>query len=76
MVVKFTREFKYSLVSRVCLDRLFEWHKVFKEGRQSVNNEQPRSETAVNDAKIVWVNELILNNRRISVNHLISALEH
>lgn len=56
--------------------QVFNWHKSFKEGRVDVEDE-PRSgrpSTATDDNHVTKVRELVLENRRLSVRELATAL--
>lgn len=52
--------------------RVFEWHKKFKDGCESVEDEpRPgRPQTARNDTKIAEINDLIQNDRRIGIKRI------
>jgi len=56
--------------------QVFNWHKSFKEGRVDVEDE-PRSgrpSTATDDNNVTKARELVLENRRLSVRELATAL--
>ena len=52
--------------------RVFEWHKKFKDGCESVEDEPHpgRPQTARNDTKIAKINDLIQNDRRIGIKRI------
>jgi len=53
-------------------DRIFEWHKRFKEGRDSVddNPQSDRPTTSKTDDCVVQVRELIQANRHLTIREL------
>jgi histone-lysine N-methyltransferase SETMAR len=65
--------FRDNTLSRT---QVFDWHKSFKEGSVNVEDE-PQSgkpSTATDDNHVTKAKELVLENRRLSVKELASAL--
>lgn len=56
--------------------RIYEWYKMFKEGREEVGDEERRGRpmTSINDQNIEQVKDLVLKNRRLTIRDLAEAV--
>lgn len=55
---------------------VFHWHKLFKEGRESVEDEphQRRPRTATDELHVNQIKEMVLQNSRLTVKELSTAV--
>ena len=69
----FQKYFGESTLSRT---QIFEWHKVFSEGSEVVENlsHASRPSTSVNDDNIEKVRKIVLENRRVGIREVAEAL--
>ena len=56
--------------------RTFEWYKMFKDGRESVEDEphQRRPKTSTDEQHVKKIKEMVLENRRLTIRDIADTL--